>query len=118
MAYRVKQSESLCKNLKRIAHEQIDKAIQLACSTSENDDALHDIRKCVKRIRAVLRLVRSELGQSVYTYENNYFRNAGQLLTTMRDAKVVANTLDEFNKACPLPGAIQQLQCAPTHRAA
>ena len=47
----------------------------------------------MKKIRAVLRLVRGELGKKAYRAENRRYRDAGRLLGESRDAEVKLETL-------------------------
>jgi CHAD domain-containing protein len=62
------------------------------------DEAVHEVRKCGKKIRAVLRLVRPAAGKRTYQYENTAFRDAARPLTEVRDAKVLIETLDKVVK--------------------
>jgi CHAD domain-containing protein len=54
---------------------------------------VHEARKRFKKIRAVLRLVRSDLGAS-YAVENQCFRDAGRKLSALRDAEAMVETFD------------------------
>jgi CHAD domain-containing protein len=47
-------------------------------------------------VRALLRLVRGELGEKVYRQENARFRDAARPLTEVRDAKVLIEALDKL----------------------
>ena len=44
------------------------------------DEAIHNVRKRFKRVRAVLRLVRGELGARTYKQENEALRDAAAAL--------------------------------------
>jgi len=55
-------------------------------------DAIGEVRKCFKRVRAALRLVRDELGVDLYHEENFSFRDAARPLTRVRDAVVLVET--------------------------
>ena len=64
MSYRLELNESLPDGIKRIVKEQIDQALeQLRESPEGRNEAVHDARKRFKKIRAVLRLVRDEIGE-------------------------------------------------------
>src|SRR5262249_61086923 len=52
--------------------------------------------KRFKKVRAVLRLVRDDLGAKVYRKENVAFRDAGRPLTAVRDARVLVQALDKL----------------------
>ena len=113
MAYRLKNKESIGTEIKRIAWEQTDKAIEQLTEEikSDNNDSpptetdvnertetIHDVRKRIKKIRAVVRLVRDELGKKVYKRENECFRDAGRGLSEVRDAQVLLETFNKLEK--------------------
>jgi hypothetical protein len=54
-----------------------------------------DERRPVKKVRAVLKLVRHQLGTKTYRRENGRFRGAGRPLTAVRDARVLVQTFDD-----------------------
>lgn len=95
MSYRLETGESLPTGIKRIAMEQIDQALdQLENAPEGRDEAVHDARKRFKKIRAVLRLVRDEIGEEVYKPENVCYRDAGRRLSDVRDSYVMVETVD------------------------
>lgn len=97
MAYRLKVYETVPEGIKRIADEQIDQALsQLRGHGSHQGKAVHEARKRFKMIRALLRLVKGKLGRHTYQQENSCFRNAGRLLSEIRDAQVRLETLDKL----------------------
>ena len=59
---------------------------------SSPEEAVHSARKDMKKLRALLRLVRGELGASVYRRENARFREAAATLAGLRDADVMLVT--------------------------
>jgi hypothetical protein len=79
--------------LKQTIRQQIKKALARLDSPAERDEAVHDVRKRFKKIRAILRLVRDELGRKTYRRANARFRDAAKPLTTARDAKVLLDSL-------------------------
>lgn len=98
MPYRLASNEAVPDGIRRIATEQLDKALaQLEAldpdSADTADEAIHDARKRFKKVRAVLRLVRDEIGESAYKRENVSLRDAGRELSDLRDAWVRVETL-------------------------
>jgi CHAD domain-containing protein len=94
MPYRLKTSESLPQGLRRLVDEQIGRALDSIGRAAEaSDEAIHDVRKRLKKCRAALRLVRDEVGKEVYQRENRCFRDAGRLLSEARDSAVHVQTL-------------------------
>ncbi|MPZ88192.1 MAG: CHAD domain-containing protein [Nitriliruptorales bacterium] len=102
MAYELKRGP-LPAEVRRIADEQVAGAVaQLSGETGDDwDEAVHDARKRFKKTRAVLRLVRNDLGDETYRRENAFFRDAGRVLSPARDAQVLVETLDALAERFP-----------------
>jgi len=98
MAFRLKPDESVAKGIRRLARNQIDKALDglTGLSEAEPEEVVHDARKRFKRVRALLRLARCGLGRSLYDREDNRFRDAGRPLSEVRDAGVLVETFDQL----------------------
>ena len=94
-AYRFLEGEAVADALARIARGRLDHALdELRGKTdSSPEDAVHEARKDMKKLRAVLRLARDELGDDVYRRENECFREAARKLSGVRDADVMLGTL-------------------------
>jgi CHAD domain-containing protein len=58
-----------------------------------SDKIIHAARKEMKRARAALRLLRPALGDPVYRRANSQVRDAARLLTPLRDATVLLDSL-------------------------
>src|SRR5689334_16993125 len=94
--FRLDGDEELAAGIRRIARGQIDVAKEQleGADGDELGGAIHNARKSFKRQRALLRLVRDELGDARYGRENAAFRDHGRRLAGVRDAKVLVETLD------------------------
>ena len=94
-AYRLKEGEPLPEAIARVARGRIDHAIdELRGKTDSTPvEAVHEARKDMKKLRALLRLARGELGGQVYARENACFRDAAGELAGQRDADVMLETL-------------------------
>ena len=106
MEYRLKQGESVPEGVRRMAAGQLDTALaHLGCEDGERDKHIHEARKATKRLRALVALVRRDLGDEVYALENQCYRGAGQRLSELRDATVLVETLDRLveslGERCP-----------------
>lgn len=97
MTFQLRDGESLRKGLKRIARKQIDAALE-ELSGRPGGESVHEARKCFKKIRAMLRLVRPRIKQRVYRAENYRWRDAGQVLAAIRDAKILIESLDKLTE--------------------
>jgi CHAD domain-containing protein len=83
--------------LRRMALGQLDLAIDLLDGRGAPDEkAVHDIRKALKRLRALVRMLRQELGEEAFARENAALRDAGRGLARARDAEVTLSTLDRL----------------------
>ncbi len=98
MAYRLEIGEKVPEGTRRIAREQIGMATQHlgAGGRRERDTHVHEARKCMKRLRGLVRLVRGQLPPEVYSRENACFRDAARGLAGLRDATVLVESLDDL----------------------
>jgi len=89
--------------LRRMALGQLDLAIELLAGEGDvpAEKAVHETRKALKRLRALVRLLREELGEKAFAREDAVLRNAGQRLASARDAEVMVSTLDGLLKRHP-----------------
>jgi CHAD domain-containing protein len=94
-AYRLEEGEPLPEAVGRVARGRIDHAIdELRGKTdSTPEDAVHGARKDMKKLRALLRLARGELGKGTFARENVCFRDAARELAGARDSDVMLETL-------------------------
>src|SRR5215475_14207002 len=97
MSFELKPGQSARKNVRRIARKQLDDALeQLTGTVGARDEAVHEVRKSLKKVRAVLRLVRRAIGEATYRAENTCFRDTARPLTEVRDARILIETLDNL----------------------
>jgi hypothetical protein len=94
--YRLRKSETVPEGIRRIARGQVDLASDQLAPDADGDlgERVHESRKAFKRSRAVVRLVRDEIGDDAYRRENTAYRDAGRRLSAARDAQVLVETLD------------------------
>jgi CHAD domain-containing protein len=99
MAYYFKRNESVAEAVRRIAGEEFDSVItQLEhANGTKGDEAIHEARKSVKKVRALLRLIQPELGDT-YRAESKVLRKAGRTLSELRDASSVIEILDKLQE--------------------
>ncbi len=88
-------TEPLANGLRRVSVEQLDVALA-ALNDSPIETAVHEVRKTTKRLRAVLRLVRSGLGNKRYSAENAILRDTALLLAPMRDSYVRLESVESL----------------------
>ncbi len=97
--YRLKRKESVADGSRRIALGRAARALErLDEAGADGNEAAHGVRKDLKKLRAVLRLVRGGLDDDFYRAHNRRFRDAGRLLSEARDARVKLETLAELGE--------------------
>jgi CHAD domain len=83
--------------LRRMALAQLELAIELLNTDGREmpaGRAVHETRKALKRLRALMRTLRWELGETAFAREDALLRDAGRRLASARDAEVMVATLD------------------------
>ena len=98
--YQFALNETVPAGIRRIASEQVDRAIwQLTSDAVENrNKAVHDARKCLKKTRAILRLARESMDDELFRSESVCYRDAGRRLSAVRDSAVWVETLDKVTE--------------------
>lgn len=99
MAYRLERDERVIAGLKRVVRDEIESAsAHLAgLKKSSRDEAIHEARKSIKKVRALLRLAGRELG-GAGTREDRRLRDIGRRLSEFRDAFVMIETFDGLKR--------------------
>jgi CHAD domain-containing protein len=102
--YRLKLKGALPEEIARAARGRMDHAIdELRGKTdSTAEEAVHEARKDLKKLRALLRLARGELGETTFARENACFRDAGRELAAARDSDVMLDTLKALDMQAAL----------------
>jgi CHAD domain-containing protein len=101
--FRLGEGERVPEGVGRIARGQLDMSIERLEGDTDEDfgTAVHETRKSLKRLRAIVRLARDELGDEAYRRENVAFRDAGRRLGGARDSQVLLETLDALTDRIP-----------------
>jgi CHAD domain-containing protein len=88
VAYRLRKDESVSKGLSRVVNRALRSAAD-GLSGDWSDEAIHDARKSIKKVRAVLQLVGDELDAGG---ERKKLRRASHLLSPLRDIDAMRET--------------------------
>jgi hypothetical protein len=94
--FRLTDQEDPAAGIRRVARGRLETAGERLAEAADGAnlaDSIHAARKDLKKVRAVLRLVRDELGTGRYRRQNQRYRDAGRLLSVSRDAEVKVTTL-------------------------
>jgi len=97
--------------LRRIGDAQFARVAEGLRGFPNRDTGIHEARKALKRIRALLRLARPHLDTGVFRADYAVLRDVGRALAPMRDARVTIDTLDAI-----APGTCPALRAALVER--
>ncbi len=96
MALKLAPEESLGLGIRRCALEQLSAATEGLNSAThapeELVEAIHEARKACKKLRALLRLIRSSLAAEDFRRDNQFLRDVAQSLSGLRDTQVLWET--------------------------
>lgn len=95
--FRISEQETVKETIHRILNEQVDGILE-NCENKQGDihKSIHEIRKSIKRIRAILRLIRDEVGYSTYYRENAFYRDINRFTSDLRTWNVLIISLENL----------------------
>jgi CHAD domain-containing protein len=92
MAFAFEHGKGVAGQVRDIAREQLEKAIEEASGTGDFDATVHAVRRRCKKLRGLLRLVQPRF--ETFGKENRALRDAANALGASRDAAVAIETFD------------------------
>src|SRR5450432_2747420 len=98
MAFAVDRNESIRRGLKRIVRKELRRA--RAHLRHRQETAVHEARKSVKKVRAVVELLQ-QIDTDALNKDARRLRSAGQKLSVLRDADAVIATFDHLRRRFP-----------------
>jgi len=110
MAWRFEPGEELRDAFRRVATEEIAKVrASLSAPHPDLETAIHEARQGFKRLRALVRLAKPQLGAD-FSVENRRWRDASRLLSGSRDTTVLLQTFDKVTAKCDgqLPASLSR----------
>lgn len=117
MPFELAHEESLAENAVRLARTRLDRILGALAAIDDappSPEAVHESRRDLKKLRAMLRLARHTLGREVYRRENAAYRDAGRSLSGSRDAHVLLHTFDKLRPE--LVGSVPDEHLEAMHR--
>ena len=106
MSYRFRASQSVRANVRRVARDRLDDAIEALEAAARGDDVheqVHRARKRAKQVRALTRLVRGSAPQ-LHDEVNTAIRDAARRVSALRDREALLETLDDVLAVDPIDG--------------
>jgi CHAD domain-containing protein len=95
MTFSFKRRESVRKGVRRLGRKRLKHAMK-CLDGCEEGEAIHTARKDIKKVRALLDLVCTQLKRKDFRRTNNQLRKAAKCLAKPRDASVREKTLTEL----------------------
>lgn len=101
MPYRFRQHESASTALRRVAAEEMDRALSFLQSEKRSTEfRVHEARKACKKIRSLLRLAQRPLkAESIFKKENRWFRDTARELARLRDADATRECIRRLQRS-------------------
>lgn len=94
MVFRIEPDEPVADAIPRVVRERIDHAVaRIDDQAVDEHEAVHEVRKAGKEIRAAFRLIRSSAPE-LYERENAHYRDLARPLSELRDANVHLDSYD------------------------
>ena len=101
MAFRLKRGKAVGRQLSHVVSAELTSAVDAAGSSrTMSVDNVHEVRKHVKKVRAVLRLLEASLGKA-YDSLSSALRSASRRLSALRDADASGETLEKLRVRYP-----------------
>jgi CHAD domain-containing protein len=99
MTSKFDSQEEFRRAIPRLARERIDRVLRsLSEKPQPGAESIHEARKTLKSLRALLQLARGSIDAEVRRRENIFFRDAGRLLSPLRDPQALLEALDYFSE--------------------
>ena len=107
MPIALKQREAYDRGCRRIARRLLGECTTMLGPTFEQhaEDHTHAARTHLKRLRAMLRLLRPKLGEQIFCEDDRCYKRAGKKLAAARDATVMLETFDTTTNTMPATSA-------------
>jgi CHAD domain-containing protein len=101
MAFQLRPNESVTRGLRRVAKQELLSAHQeLRKHSPPPEEAIHEARKSVKKVRAVLRLMEEDAGRPLGKCQKR-LRRINRALSPVRDADVMLESLAKLKQKHP-----------------
>lgn len=94
MAFQLKTDRAVAREVRRLARKELESARKaLMRAPRPADEAIHDARKSVKKVRAILHLVETDGGHGL-SGSRKRLRAVSRTLSDLRDAKAMIDTFE------------------------
>ena len=120
MSYRLRK-KSLAREVRRVVREELEGTLKelLTVTDQARSTAVHEARKHLKKVRALIRLLRPATGEAFYKDENAAMRKAAERMSSIRDSHVRVQTIEKLTVKSGkrrAPAAFARIQAAMAAR--
>lgn len=113
MGLKLESKEAFDAGIRRIMLNLIERGLEdLRGESKDIDEAIHDARVCIKKIRAILRLVRHSFDREMFEEEDKSFRDTARMLSKVRERAAMFETFDLLVQQAEDPGLESLLETA------
>lgn len=125
MAYRLKPGRQISRSVRAIGTDQIDRVLAKFSAKNGRGTAVHDARKAMKRLRALLHLIKPAMAKGAFASNEARIKMIARSLSGARDAQAMLETvhkletLDGAANVAPVSAALRahlQAKCAEAER--
>jgi len=95
MPFHLKKTESLDKGVRRVFRGHLGEALE-RLRKSRHPAAIHGVRREIKKLRAIIRLVRGGISRGDYRKTKYALRRAADRLAASRDARVMLQAFEQL----------------------
>jgi CHAD domain-containing protein len=101
MAYRLRTEESVARGLRRLSREELLSARdELRRTSPPHEEAIHEARKSVKKVRAIVELIEADEGRGLSKCQKR-LRKVNSTLSQVRDADAMLEILTKLRNQNP-----------------
>src|SRR5262245_29730710 len=101
MSFALSSKSSLTESLEHVLTKEVEALLAEPRDETKAAERVHEARKSMKRLRALLRLYRGGLAHSLYSREDSALRELGRALARARDAVALRESLERLVLAAP-----------------
>jgi CHAD domain-containing protein len=99
MAYQIRPDETIADGMRRLARKELRRAAEALATMSPGDEAIHEARKSVKKVRAIMSLIEADAGRLGDCRKR--LRRANRTLSGPRDADATLSILKTLTTKMP-----------------
>lgn len=104
-------TNNVTEQIQEILSDRVN-SCRLALQHADPHVGIHDARKQLKKIRAIIRLIRDDIPEKEYNRANTYFRDIGRMLSDARDTSAlleVTMALQASMESASLKASLEQV---------